>query len=81
MSGYFAFQIRDDDEACTAPKAPITSGSGSGNTKTGSAGSLRCSNGRCISAKLVCNGLPNCGPGDDTDELNCKHFTEADPVT
>ncbi|OQR78514.1 cubilin-like [Tropilaelaps mercedesae] len=65
-------EIRDDDETCTAPKAPITSSAGTGTAKTGSAGGLRCANGRCISAKLVCNGLPNCGPGDDTDELNCQ---------
>lgn len=32
---------------------------------------LRCNNGRCISSKLVCNGVPNCGPADETDELKC----------
>lgn len=26
----------------------------------------------CISNKLHCDGLKNCGPGDDSDEMNCE---------
>ncbi|XP_031631169.1 uncharacterized protein LOC116345699 isoform X2 [Contarinia nasturtii] len=28
--------------------------------------------GYCISNKLHCDGLKNCGPGDDSDEMNCS---------
>lgn len=26
----------------------------------------------CISNKLRCNGIKNCGPGDESDEMNCE---------
>lgn len=29
--------------------------------------------GHCISSELKCNQLPNCGPGDDSDEI-CKYM-------
>nr|NP_001247187.1 uncharacterized protein Dmel_CG42613, isoform G [Drosophila melanogaster]AFH06505.1 uncharacterized protein Dmel_CG42613, isoform G [Drosophila melanogaster] len=36
---------------------------------------FQCGAGYCISDKLRCDGVKNCGPGDDTDELHCT--TEA----
>ncbi|XP_039231459.1 dorsal-ventral patterning tolloid-like protein 1 isoform X7 [Drosophila yakuba] len=32
---------------------------------------FQCGAGYCISDKLRCDGVKNCGPGDDTDELHC----------
>jgi hypothetical protein len=28
--------------------------------------------GYCISDRLRCDGVKNCGPGDNSDELNCE---------
>ncbi|XP_055324620.1 uncharacterized protein LOC129579067 isoform X3 [Sitodiplosis mosellana] len=28
----------------------------------------------CISNKLHCDGIKNCGPGDDSDEMNCESW-------
>ncbi|XP_032596426.1 cubilin isoform X2 [Drosophila grimshawi] len=36
---------------------------------------FQCAAGYCISDKLRCDGVKNCGPGDDSDELHC--ITEA----
>ncbi|XP_034131223.1 cubilin isoform X3 [Drosophila guanche] len=36
---------------------------------------FQCGAGYCISDKLRCDGVKNCGPGDDSDELHCT--TEA----
>ncbi|KPU72791.1 uncharacterized protein Dana_GF23226, isoform I [Drosophila ananassae] len=33
---------------------------------------FQCGAGYCISDKLRCDGVKNCGPGDDTDELHCE---------
>lgn len=30
------------------------------------------SSGYCISNKLRCDDVKNCGPGDDSDEMNCE---------
>ncbi|XP_028968828.1 cubilin-like [Galendromus occidentalis] len=61
-------EIRDDDEHCSALKS---TSSAIGNSRP-FAGGVRCAaSSRCISAKLVCNGVANCGPGDDSDEVNC----------
>ncbi|XP_037896607.1 uncharacterized protein LOC119641817 isoform X3 [Glossina fuscipes] len=32
---------------------------------------FQCEVGYCISDKLRCDGVKNCGPGDDSDELHC----------
>ncbi|XP_011193045.2 uncharacterized protein LOC105218882 isoform X2 [Zeugodacus cucurbitae] len=32
---------------------------------------FQCDVGYCISDKLRCDGVKNCGPGDDSDELHC----------
>ena len=35
-------------------------------------GAFRCRRtGFCISRSLICNGLPNCGHGDNSDEQRC----------
>ncbi|XP_037944623.1 uncharacterized protein LOC119677377 isoform X3 [Teleopsis dalmanni] len=36
---------------------------------------FQCEVGYCISDKLRCDGIKNCGPGDDSDEMHC--ITEA----
>ncbi|XP_017848195.1 tolloid-like protein 2 isoform X3 [Drosophila busckii] len=36
---------------------------------------FQCGAGYCISDKLRCDGVKNCGPGDDSDEMHC--ITEA----
>lgn len=28
----------------------------------------------CIASKLHCDGVKNCGPGDDSDEMNCESW-------
>ncbi|XP_055373850.1 tolloid-like protein 2 isoform X2 [Condylostylus longicornis] len=32
---------------------------------------FQCKSGYCIADKLRCDGVKNCGPGDDSDETNC----------
>lgn len=35
---------------------------------------FQCEVGYCISDKLRCDGIKNCGPGDDSDELHCESW-------
>lgn len=28
----------------------------------------------CVASKLHCDGVKNCGPGDDSDEMNCESW-------
>ncbi|XP_055908933.1 uncharacterized protein LOC129943472 isoform X2 [Eupeodes corollae] len=35
---------------------------------------FQCNIGYCISDKLRCNGIKNCGPGDDSDEMHCESY-------
>lgn len=39
-------------------------------------GAFKCRrNGFCIARSMVCNGLPNCGHGDNSDEHRCQDQT------
>ncbi|XP_055847931.1 uncharacterized protein LOC129913342 isoform X3 [Episyrphus balteatus] len=35
---------------------------------------FQCNIGYCISDKLRCDGIKNCGPGDDSDEMHCESY-------